>query len=199
MTRFLQSLMQLLPPGWAFPRGESVLMRTLTAFAQLLADRHAWVQRLVQQWMPHRTCSRVEEWEDALGLPDPCFGPDQDAEQRRNNMLARLRGDLALPYDDSSADSPGAIVAYLAQYGYQARAWYNWPFRVGRNRAGDRLGALNGILHIEVMTNSDARPFRVSQNRAGDRLRQTITAGIEIECLLRRIVPSRFAIHVIYS
>ena len=39
MNRFLQALIQLLPPGWAFPRGESVLMRTLTAFAQQLADR----------------------------------------------------------------------------------------------------------------------------------------------------------------
>ena len=197
MNRFLQALIHLLPPGWAFPRGESVLMHTLAAFAQQLADRHDWVQRLVQQWMPHRTCSRVEEWEDALGLPDPCFGPDQDAEQRRNNMLARLRGDLVLPYDDSSTDSTGAIVAYLAQYGYQARAWYNWPFRCRRNRVGDRLGVLNGILHVEVSTGS--KPFRVSANRTGQRLRLDSAAGPEIECLLRRIVPSRFAIHVIYS
>ncbi|MCT9014626.1 DUF2313 domain-containing protein [Cupriavidus gilardii] len=197
MDKFWQALMHLLPPGYAFPRKPgSAVMRWLRAWAGVLREHHEFVENAVRQWIPHRTCSRLEEWEEALGLPDPCFGENQDPEQRRTNMLARLRGDLDLPYEDSSAESPGAIRAYLARYGYQVEVWYSTPFRVGRNCVGDRLGALTGVLHVRVLYLCE--PFRAGRARVGQRLRICSKDGTEIECLLNRIAPARFQINVIY-
>ncbi|ACR32496.1 putative phage tail protein [Burkholderia glumae] len=197
MDKFWQALVHLLPPGFAFPRAPgSVVMRWLKAWAAVLREHHDWAKSAVRQWIPHRTCSRLEEWEEALGLPDPCFAGERDEEQRRTNMLARLRGDVDLAYDDSSAESPAAITAYLARYGYQVEVWYSTPFRVGRNRVGDRLGALNGVLNVKVLYL--CQPFRVGRNRVGQRLRICSQDGTEIECLLARIAPARFQINVIY-
>jgi uncharacterized protein YmfQ (DUF2313 family) len=197
MDKFLQALAHLLPPGFAYPRKlQSAVMRWLAAWADVLREHHDFTEQAVQQWLPHRTCSRLEEWEEALGLPDPCFGDDQDIEQRRTNMLGRLRGDLDLAYDDSSAESIGAMKAYLARFGYQVEIWYSTPFRVGRNRVGNRLGALSGVLNVRVLYLCE--PFRVGSNRVGQRLRICTQDGTEIECLLNRIAPARFQINVIY-
>lgn len=197
MDKFWQALSFLLPPGWAFPRHlKSVVMLTLKACAQLLKKHEDYVHETVRDWMPHRTKNRLDEWEEALGLPDPCFGDEQTLQQRQTNMLARLRGDLDLPYDESSADSTGALKLFMAKYGYIIEARYNIPFRVGRNRVGDRLGALNGILHVWVY--HVRKPFRVSVNRVGDRLMIDSKTSHEILCLLRRATAGRFAINVIY-
>ncbi|WP_211452629.1 putative phage tail protein [Collimonas antrihumi] len=197
MNKFVQALSHLLPTGWAFPRHpKSVVMRWLKAFAGVLEEHHDFTSQTIRQWMPHRTCSRIEEWEDALGLPDPCFGENQDIEQRRTTMLARFRGGVTLAYDDSSADSIGAIQRYLRLHGYEIEAWYNTPFRVGRNRVGEKLGTLNGVLHIRVL--HICSPFRTGANRAGQRLVNCSKNSEAVECLLKRIVPARFAIHVIY-
>lgn len=197
MDKFWQTLSHLLPPGWAFPRHpRSNVMRWLKSIADLLREHDEFVERTIRQWMPHRTCSRLEEWEEALGLPEKCFGDDQSEKLRHSNMLARLRGDLDLAFDDSSADSPGAIRRYLARYGFDVEVWYNTPFRVGRNRVGDRLGNLSGVLHVRVLYICE--PFRVGKNRVGDRLVNCTKSTAEIECLLARVVPARFSIHVIY-
>lgn len=197
MDKFWQALSHLLPPGWAFPRHpKSNVMRWLKSLADLLREHDEFVERTIRQWMPHRTCSRVDEWEDALGLPEKCFGEEQSIQLRQTNMLARFRGDLDLAYLDSSADSIGSIRRYLQRYGFEIEAWYNTPFRVGRNRVGDRLGDLGGVLHVRVLY--ICQPFRVGVNRVGDRLVNCTKNTQEIECLLKRVVPARYAINVIY-
>jgi uncharacterized protein YmfQ (DUF2313 family) len=197
MDKFWQALSYLLPPGWAFPRHPlSVVMRWLKAFGDLLREHDEFVDRMIRQWIPHSTCSRLEEWEDALNLPDACFGDDQTVDVRRTNMLARFQGDIDLPYDDSSADSIGAIKGYLKRYGFEVEAWYNVPFRVGRNRVGDKLGALTGTLHVRILY--ICQPFRVGSNRVGQKLVNCTKNTAEVECLLKRIVPARFDINVIY-
>ncbi len=170
-------------------------MRWLRAWAVVLREHHEFTDNTVRQWMPHRTCSRLEEWEEALGLPDPCLGEDQTEEQRHTAVVARFRG-TPLPFEDSSGDSPGAIQDYLKQYGHDVEVWYSWPFRVGRNRVGDRLGTLNGVLNVRVPGYCER--FRVGVNRVGDRLVTCKGDGIEIYCLLKRVVPSRFSINIIY-
>lgn len=197
MDKFWQALSHLLPPGYAFPRNPgSVVMRWLRAWAGVLREHDDFVQHASQQWLPHRTCSRLEEWEEALGLPDACFEGGQTIGERQASMLARLRGDVDLAYEDSSAESPGSIKAYLNRFGYQVEIWYSTPFRVGRERVGARLGALNGVLNVKILYLCE--PYRVGSNRVGTRLRICTKDGIEIECLLQRIVPARYQINVIY-
>lgn len=196
MSKVLQAIAHLLPTGWAWPRHmQTVLMRMTGALADTEAEFLDFTGRQMEQWRPDRTCSRLEEWEEALGLPDPCLGADQTDEQRRTSVLVRFRG-TQVPYDDSSADSPGAIAMYLAEFGYDVEVWYSWPFRVGRNRVGDRLGLLDGVLNVRVPGYCER--FRIGLNHVGERLAICKGDGTEITCLLKRVVPSRFAINVVF-
>lgn len=197
MDKFLQALSFLMPTGFAWPRDpKSVLMRVLRGLAGAFDELHRYTTECVYQWMPHRTVTRMAEWEEATGLPDPCFGTDQDLQTRKRLLLARLRG-VVLPYEDSSPAAPEAIAAICATVGYTVSVFYNIPFRVGRNRVGDRLGALNGILYVRVSVATE--PFRVGQNHVGERLVSVSQDLAPLLCYLRRVVPARYAIDLNYA
>lgn len=198
MDKFTQSMSGLLPQGYAWPRDvNSVLMSVVEGMAVALAQHHEDMHAVVEQWMPHRTVARLAEWEASTGLPDPCFGAIQTEEQRHKLLLLRLRPP-DLPYEDSSPAAPGVIEDMCAELGYPGVAVsYNVPFRVGRNRVGDRLGALDGVLHVRVPTVST--PFRVGVGRVGDRLIERVGIGPELPCYLDRELPARFQINVIYE
>ena len=196
-----ESLLNLLPPGMAFPRDAgSVVSACLYAQAQLLQDLETDALHIFEQWLPHKTCTRLEEWEEALGLPDDCCPSPQTLQTRISNVLARFAMySVAMPIDDHSRGSPGYLAAVAAAGGYDVvDIWYNWPFRVGRNRVGERLGGLDGRLNIKVRNapNYVCEPFRVGVHRVGRRLLECHDQAFE--CLMDKIVPARFVPRYIY-
>lgn len=193
--QFTQSVGQLLPTGFAWPKQKSVIGAWLKSWSTQLAELHEFTDMSIAQWWPHITCTRLEEWEEALGLPDPCFGIEQDKEQRRLNMLGRLRP-ADLPYHDSSPAAPDYIKALCAAIGYNVEVWYNWPFRVGRNKVGQRLGMLDGILNVQVIRVCE--PFRVGEHRVRRRLVECTQDSTDLICYLKRIVPARYEIRTIF-
>lgn len=196
MEKFLQALACLLPTGFAWPRDpSSVLMKFLRGRAASFSEFHDFVAEAVRQWQPATTVNRLAEWEEATGLPDTCFGLNQSEALRRKLLLARLQP-VALAYDDSSPAAPESIVAICAWLGYTATVRYNTPFRVGRNRVGQRLGALNGRLWITVTLQTI--PFRVGVSRVGARLREGTLNGGELACYLQRVVHARYEVNVIF-
>ncbi|MBQ0934581.1 putative phage tail protein [Ideonella paludis] len=179
VERFTQALAALLPTGWAWPRAESsTLMRVLRGLASAFAEHHAWAQLAFEQWLPHKTTSRLEEWEYACGLPDKCYGATQPYEDRRDRLLARLRGPTGA-YADSSPAAPGALAALLADMGYTATVTYTQPFRFGRERFGARFGA-SGVLHVGVSGVTGTAP---------------LDAAV-IACALEDYIPARFRITI---
>ena len=196
MDKFLQALACLLPTGFAWPRDpSSVLMTFVKGLAGSFSEHHEAVSETVRQWQPATTVNRLAEWEEATGLPDTCFGLGQSEALRRKLLLARLRP-VELYYDDSSPAAPGTIVAICAWLGYTATVAYNTPFRAGRSRVGQRLGALNGRLWITVTLRTI--PFRSGVSRVGARLREGTLNGGELACYLQRIVPARYEVNVIF-
>jgi uncharacterized protein YmfQ (DUF2313 family) len=195
MERFVQALAALLPTGFAWPRDPgSVWMRVLRGLAGTFGALHEETAEAVRQWQPHHTVARLAEWEEATGLPAPCFGVNQPEALRRKLLLARLRGPV-LKYEDSSPASPGALVAVCAWLGYQAEVRYNTPFRCGHT-VGQPLGALDGKLYITVVLQS--RRFLVGVSRVGDRLLDGDLNGGELACYLQRVVPARYSVNVIF-
>jgi uncharacterized protein YmfQ (DUF2313 family) len=193
MDKFTQALAALLPTGFAWPRNpDSVLMRVLRGMAGAFDALHQFSQLTVARWQPHTT-TRLAEWEAACGLPDLCFGAQTEAERRRL-LLARLRGPQ-LAYRDSSPVTLQTIQDICTALGYNVSIRYNQPFRVGRDRVGQRLGTNNGIIYIVLVR--QAEPFRVGVNRVGDRLVQYSQDAGPLICYLQRIVPARFAIQII--
>lgn len=195
MDKFWQALTYLLPSGFAWPRDpNSTLMRVMRALALALSDLHEFTRLTANQWQPHQTITRLTEWEEATGLPDACFGTSQSDDLRRKLLLSRLRGPV-LTYTDSSPSSTGTLVAICAWLGYVATVQYNTPFRCGQ-RVGQRLGALDGNLYVTVTIQSTQ--FRVGLSRVGDRLLQGQLNGGELACYLKRVVPARYQLNVIF-
>lgn len=189
--QFLQSLSYLLPRGFAWPRDPgSTLMRVVRPLAQELDDLHQFTHGTVMRWQP-ATTTRLDEWEAATGLPDPCFANDDDT--RRQMLLMRLRG-AQLPFADSSPAAPAVIEAICASVGYAATLAYNTPLRCG-HRIGRRMGRLDGELYVTVVLPSGR--LRVGTGRVGARLIFGTKTGSDLACLLGRVIPARFRINLI--
>lgn len=190
MDKIHQALQQLLPQGFAWPRDESsTLQKLLAGMGALLAQTDAVIGTATTEWLPHLTATRLDEWEEALGLPDPCVRSiPQTLEERRSAVILRLRG-LAGLYDDSSPAAPGGIAAVCADHGFEADVRYNIPFRCGRDRVGKRLGQLDGKLYI--LLHGPSAPFRCG-DRIGTRLFKRPPGAVTLACYLASAVPARF-------
>lgn len=192
---FAQALAALLPTGAAWPRdARSVLMCLVRGMAGVLAEHHQVVLQATREWLPQLTLTRLEEWEAAVGLPDPCLGPTLGVPERRAAVLARLRG-FSGAYADSSPAAIGNLQAFCDNLGVDAVVSYHVPFRVGRERAGSRLGVNDGVLWVRL-AGEDAR-FRVGLNRVGERLVRRPPEAEALACALEAVVPARYAINVV--
>lgn len=197
MDKFVQALQHLLPTGYAWPRdSNSVLMRLLVGIAASLDELDALTTSTTQQWLPHVTNTRLEEWEAATGLPDGCFSTDQTVEARRGCLLSRLRGPSGY-YTDSSPASVAALEAICSNLGYPTHVSYNHPFRCGRDRVGRRLGQLDGKLYVRMT--AQTTPFRVDRQRVGDRLVERPPEVGQLACYLRNYAPARYQLNVIFE
>lgn len=197
MDKFQQALAALLPQGYAWPRDpSSTLMRLLAGSAAALKEFDAVTTQATVEWLPQATKARLAEWEDAVGLPDQCFGPSQTVDARRGRVLSRLRGPSGY-YSDSSPACLGALEAICINLGYPAQATYNYPFRCGRDRIGRRLGQLDGRLYVRMTVQSTR--FRVKVNRSKDRLVARPPEVAELACYLQKYAPARFQLNVIFG
>lgn len=195
--QFYEALSGLLPQGYAWPRAtDSVLMCLVASEAAELAEHTEAVHAMATQWLPHAAVARLAEWESACSLPDQCLGADQTVLERRVALLRTLRGP-PLPLPDSSPAATAVIEAVCLEVGYVVSVRYHTPFRVGRNRVGQRVGALSGRIVVTVAGAS--KPFRVGRSRVGDRLVLRDLPIANLECFLQRVIPSRFSINAIYE
>lgn len=196
MSRFSQALATLLPTGYAWPRTpDSTWMRLLEGLAGSFEELHDGTGQAAREWLPHATRTRLAEWEEACGLPDPCFGADQTTAVRQAAVLARLRRPDGA-YADSGSATLATIEAAVAQLGYTATAHYNTRMRCGRDRVGRRVGRTDGKLYVVVVdTGVD---FSVGVDRVGTRLVTRPNSAAQIACAIEGLVPARFEINVIF-
>lgn len=189
ISQWRKSLSFLLPPGWAFPRNpNSVVQRIVGAIARMFYDQKEWSDEVVRQGYPQHTCTRLEDWETDMGLPD-CPNAPTDYDSRRAAVITKITWPYAyLEYDDSSAAALGTIENICLASGFDVTvACYN-PFRFGRDRLGGRFGR-HGILTI-TMHGGKCMPFRFGMHRLGNRFR--ICNVDLLNCLLRRIISARY-------
>ena len=196
MSKYAQALAQLLPTGYAWPRDpDAVWMRVIDGVAASFEELDAVVEQAASEWLPHATRTRLDEWEEATGLPDPCFGAEQVYAARQARLVARLRGPRGV-FDDSSTAAIAAIEAVCTSMGYPATVTYNTRMRVGRDRVGDRMGSNTGVLNVFIT--AVETPFRVGA-RAGGRLMVRPNDVVELSCALANYVPARFELGFVFT
>lgn len=113
----------LLPRGrvWQAETGGGQ-QRLILALAQQWARLDADATEVVDQSLPGSNLDLITEWEESLGLPDPCAGEDATIEQRAAQVLARFVG--------GGGQSRPFFIGYAAALGFEISITAISPFRV---------------------------------------------------------------------
>lgn len=181
---YANQLRQLMPRGlaWRNPPG-SVGDRDIEGEAEELARIDARALYLVlKEFYAQTTRELLPEWEKEYGLPDMCRTLADTLEQRREDLLQKIRslGGQSRQYLIDQAKALGIDIT-ITEFR---------PFRVGMNCAGDRLNSREWwfVFLVTAPTKRIYR-FRAGQNAVGDRLRFWEPNTV-LECIINHLKPA---------
>ncbi|GBQ92059.1 bacteriophage tail protein [Acetobacter nitrogenifigens DSM 23921 = NBRC 105050] len=125
VDQFRKALLALLPRGRIWSRDSDGLQSLLVAcWAASFQRSAARASNLLTDAFPTTTEELLTEWEDSLGLPDPCAGTNPTVTTRRAQVVARLT--------DTGGSSIAYYVAFAATLGYTISITEFAPSRFGR-------------------------------------------------------------------
>ena len=87
------ALAQYLPNGRLFEAkniNDSNFRQLLRGLAGELFTAEGYLVTLEQEYFPDTTVLFIEEWEQALGIPDSCFSGTGDLDERRRDIVVKL-------------------------------------------------------------------------------------------------------------
>jgi uncharacterized protein YmfQ (DUF2313 family) len=134
IARYRDSTLRHLPPGIGITRTEG---RNIPSLLEALAVEPARVAErvidMLAEAFPGTTVELIDEWEEALGLPDDCVAPTVYAD-RIAAIVARFVG--------TSGHSEADYIELAESLGYEGALVVftrNVAFKSGRSKAGDKL------------------------------------------------------------
>jgi uncharacterized protein YmfQ (DUF2313 family) len=179
------------PTGAVWPRDLDT-DNTSTDAALMPTYVRSWqsVTNLVVDAFPSTTIDLLPEWEGALGLPDPCAGPDPTIALRQMHVVARLTQSLG--------PSIGDLIAFALALGFPVTIQEFAPARAGSLVAG---GALNGTdwaftwrVHAPA---TEIFYFLAGSGAAGEPL-ETFGNAV-LACEFARIAPAHTILQVAFG
>jgi uncharacterized protein YmfQ (DUF2313 family) len=173
---YLTQFQRLLPRGRVWQRGwGSVQAADLLTLMPTWARLHQSANELLVDTFPCTTDELLPEWEESLGLPDPCTGPLDTIEARQTAVCAKFvaRGGQSLAYFEHLAEVAGLAVT-IEEYA---------PFYTDRNRVGDRLWNQAGAYTWSVTFPPDTDP----------------AAAAALVCMFEAIKPAHTTIIWLYA
>jgi uncharacterized protein YmfQ (DUF2313 family) len=170
---FLQAMQNLMPRGRAWPRDlTSLQAKVLGGLAPSIARVSARDNQLIVEALPSTTTELLGEWEESLGLPDPCAGGSPTVDERRAQVVARFAND--------GGQSAAFFIAYAATLGYVITIDVHSPFRFG--------------MRFGLPLNSVAWAFTWTVNAP-----LAAEANEVLECEFNRLKPAYTYVNFIYS
>jgi uncharacterized protein YmfQ (DUF2313 family) len=127
---YADQLLQLAPPGKAWPRDRGSMLGLLClAFGDEFGRLDARALRLIEEADPRTTNEMLADWERFTALPDPAIPTPVTLGDRRAALATRLlsRGD----------PRPAAFIALVAIYGFTATITTHTPFCADVGHADD--------------------------------------------------------------
>ena len=90
---YANAIEALLPRGRVWPRDPaSVQSQAVAGFAGTPTRLDAAAMQLIEDGFPSTAVALLPEWEESLGLPDPCAGPEPTIALRQAQVTARFAG-----------------------------------------------------------------------------------------------------------
>lgn len=183
---FLSALHALLPSGRAwFKDPDSIQTKTLQGAAPTFVRQTARSNNLLIDGFPSTTNELLPEWEESLGLPDPCAGESPTLQQRRAQVVAR--------FANVGGQSAAYFVQFASNLGYEISVVSYAPARAGQARCGDAdnsedwAHAWSVQLPISTVTYA-----RASQSTAGEPL--AVWGNAVLQCELAAFKPAQTTI-----
>jgi uncharacterized protein YmfQ (DUF2313 family) len=148
------------------------------------------VNQLLTDAFPRLTHELLPEWEDSLGLPDPCIGEVSTTQERRAQVLAKLTG--------TGGQSKAYFIGYAADLGYTITIEEYSPFRMGQHGMGQPLGGHDWAHTWAVVAPATTvTPFTVGLSATGEPLQAWGNASLQ--CLLEEIAPAHTELLFVYQ
>ena len=179
---YLAALQALMPRGRVWPRdGDATQTKTLSGLAPSYVRNNQRAAAVLVESLPSTTYELLPEWEETLGLPDPCAGPSPTIEGRRAQVVARFAG--------SGGQSIPYMVSFAANLGYTITITEFVPAQVGILRAGQPLNGPAWAYAWQVNSSLNTiRHARAGAFSAGEPLASWGNAVLE--CELKAISPA---------
>jgi uncharacterized protein YmfQ (DUF2313 family) len=182
------ALRALFPRGRVWPNDPDAQQSVfITALAQEYEQLDVDANALLADAFPPTTINLLPEWEETLGLPDPCLGPAPSVGQRQAQVKARFVG--------SGGQSAAWFIAYAAYLGFTITITVYAPFVTGRGMCGYPLLSSDWahVWLITIVSGSGSvtqAAFRASASRAGDPLSSGSTTYPVLECEIQKLAPA---------
>lgn len=180
---YLAHLQALLPPGAAWTRErEAQLTQLLRALAEELARVDTRVADLLREADPRTAFELLTDWEELVGLPDPCAPIAATVQERRTAVHAKLVA--------SGGQNRQYYIDIAAALGVEIGITEFFPFRVGYSAVGDPLASDDAWRHTWQVDAPETviKHFAVGKSAAGEPLRSWGNALLE--CAIGRRKPA---------
>lgn len=188
---YLRAFQALFPRGRVWPRdADAVQAQFLGALSPTYERQHLRANALLVDAFPATADELLPEWEETLGLPDPCAGPAPTLQLRRSQVVARLTG--------RGGQSVAYFVAVAARLGYTITVTQFAPFRAGLAAVGMPLcgEAWAHAWQVNAPLNT-VTYFSAGQSAVGEPL---ASWGNEVlECELTALKPAHTALIFAYA
>lgn len=184
---YTKALQNLMPMGIAWPRHpDSVQAALLKALGQDFQKNDASAQSLLKGAFPSMALELLDEWEETLGLPDPCSISEQGTIQaRRGAITSRLVSEGSL--------SKAYMISVCAALGYTITITEYRQARAGWSVAGDPINGEYWPFTWKVTAPDVTYTIaKAGQTFAGEPLRSW--GNKTLPCTLERINPA----HTVY-
>lgn len=179
---FLSALQALMPRGRVWPKDpDAAQTQVLTGLAPTFQRNSDASIRLLADAFPSATFGLLHEWEESLGLPDPCAGESPTIQGRRAQVLARFAG--------TGGQSAQYYINFARNLGYTVTVINYTPFRMSQQRMGSPLGgpdwAYTWAVNAPLNTFTS---FRMGQSGMGEPLE--IWGNTVLQCELTAMQPA---------
>lgn len=180
---FLAAFQKLLPRGYAWPRdSDAVMTKFWSSMAPVYARQSQDSSNLLLDSPVFQLNQMLPEWEQTLGLPDPCAGASPSLAQRVAQVVAKLSipGGQSVQYFIDLAETLGYPGVTITEYS---------PAAAGRARCGDPCGGAPWA-HVWLVTAPTLPVFyaECGISRCGDPLYDLV--GDELKCTINRYAPA---------
>lgn len=188
---FQRLIQKLMPRGPIWPREpDSVQAQIAGALAPTYERNTSAANNLLVDSFPATAFNLLPEWENTLGLPDPCAGQYPLISERQSQVVGRLvsrGGNMSILY----------YVSFAATLGYEITIKTFSPFRAGRSAAGDLCCDNRWSNAWLVKAPQFTIKYFSASGAAGDPLASW--GSTALQCELQRLSPAHTILMFNYS